>query len=535
MTEYWVVITLSHNTISFQYNRVEGEEKLLPFAGGRWPAPLAVYNSDNGLKLGHEAMSLVEENSPDAYFDIFRLITGADTFMYYGERKSINTLLLYAVEEELSRFLSRSLYGQYGDLEQNRSDMALRFMFEDDVTSEERGYVLNLFRRGGYANVAEIDICADYLEYARELYNYHHCVMVGSNGKDITLKAYRLANGTQVGSIQLQSMGQDPRVARIADKIWGDILDENPWADRAAEEKRLITAAMMFMHSGKAETEDTIVLSDGQAYEYSVSRDAINRMGGGGDDLAQRVSTFLRDTGVNLTDAMVIMRGLAAGNEYYRVSIAPGFRTVIDEDDMVADEIGRRMVQRMRKEPPRPVVTAPEPPLQRRQSPVVVEVPEPIRPKAEPSPEPVQPVRRTIPDPIQRRPAAAPRIVIENDDEDDDMPVNVSRPEPPRRTSTIDGRAMLEYGDFEGARDWFEKNDPGAEELKHISAAIRGKKNFNTRIAALQQVQSAGNKPMALMAMTELNIYASALRKLGLDTSQVIDLVDAYKAIAQKK
>ncbi|MDE7408217.1 MAG: hypothetical protein K2M76_07335 [Muribaculaceae bacterium] len=519
MTEYWVVITLSHNTISFQYNRVEGEDKLLPFAGGRWPAPLAVYNSDSGLKLGYEAMSLVEENSPNAYFDIFRLIAGADTFMYYGERKSINTLLLYAVEEELSRFLSRSLYGQYGDLEQNRSDMALRFMFEDDVTGEERGYVLNLFRRGGYANVAELDVYADYLEYARERYSYRHCVMVGSNGRDITIKVYRLANGMLIGATHMSGMGQDPRVMRIADKIWGDILDENPWADRAAEEKRLMAAAAMFLHSGKAETEDTIVLSDGQTYEYSVSRDAVNRMSGG-DDLAQRVSSFLRDTGVNLTDAMVIMRGFAAGNEYYRGSIIPGFRAVIDEDENVADEIGRRMVRRMRNEQP----VSPSPVVQ-------VMKPEPDRPTPTPKPEPV---RRTIPDPIQRRQAAPQRIVISNDDnEEEPLVVNVSVPQP--RTSTIDGRAMLEYGDFEGAKKWYEENDPGADAIKHISAAIRGKKNFNTRIAALQQVQAAGNKAMALMAMTELNIYASALRKLNLDASQVMDLSDAYKAIAQKK
>lgn len=344
-SEYKVVITISHRSISLEYNLRGAGDGLEPFGKGKWPAPLAFYYSGDGFVIGEEAVTAAQLGNSNAYTDYFEIIRTDRRFTLGGHSYPVSQLLLRGVEEYFQYFFREVWCGNLGELEANRSEMPLILVYDADIENNEKVVLAQAFRDWGYGNlkiVSYSDIISNYLNRNAIL---PYTLVAWSDGSDMHFSLYKQGGSGPMSSRLLpDKLGKDPRIDLICDLIWKrDLVYQVFGLTYEQELPRLRKAAMAFLRSNEAEIDGELILSDGFSYTYYLNRYNINSLSyeyRESEALDRELRHFLEDNGItDKKKVALLLRGDASGNDYFRGQLAPGFGAVEEVDKDMRQEV----------------------------------------------------------------------------------------------------------------------------------------------------------------------------------------------------
>ncbi|MDE7414303.1 MAG: hypothetical protein K2N05_11050 [Muribaculaceae bacterium] len=346
---YKIIVSISRRRVAFEYWQRDGGDKLIPFPSGKWPAPLAIYCSPTGVILGDDALRAVVAGTENAFTDYFDHLSDAETCSVGGETRPVRNLLLEGVEGIFNDFY-RNVLIRVGSLSDNRANMPLVIVCESDVRPHERAFLKGLFRDSGYSHVS-VESYDDYIqlfareELARE-YKCRKVLVAWSEGPDLTFTLFDLNGTSPRKTVTFEGLGIDPRKEYVKKLIWERIQGQNPWLQFAEEEEALDRIADDFLNSNRPLVEDTVVLSDGQRYHYSLNRNSIDYYKGReGISVQDKLEEFLRDNGViDRSDVLLLLRGNIAGNSYFEQNLRQGFLSLVRSDKRLRQKAMRLII-----------------------------------------------------------------------------------------------------------------------------------------------------------------------------------------------
>ena len=340
---YKIIISISHHRISFEYWQRDGENKLVPLPNGNWPAPLAFYCSDTGIVIGEDAVRASHSGITNAFDNYFERLVEDSTYTIGGQTRPIRNLLLDASESIFRDFFRHVLFNRFGSLSDNRANMPLTLVCESDIKPNERALLQGLFKDSGYNRVRVVDYDRYINRYINEsLSKEYVCdkvVVAWAEGPDLTFSIFGVNNDTAPIVKSFENLGIDPRMKYVEKVIWDRVIGQNPWLQKSNEEDAISKAASDFLSSSLPLVNDTILLSDGQLYHYSLVRNTIDYIqNSDGVSIKDAFEQFLRENGiVNRSRALLLLRGIVAGNSYFEQNLSPGFSKTIKTDKKLRD------------------------------------------------------------------------------------------------------------------------------------------------------------------------------------------------------
>lgn len=340
---YKIIISISHHRISFEYWQRDGENKLVPLPNGNWPAPLAFYCSDTGIIIGEDAVRAAHSGTTNAFDNYFERLVEDSTYTIGGQTRPIRNLLLDASESIFRDFFRHVLFSRFGSLSDNRANMPLTLVCESDIKPNERALLQGLFKDSGYNRVRVVDYDRYINRYINEsLSNEYVCdkvVVAWAEGPDLTLSIFGVNNDTAPVVRSFENLGIDPRKKYVEKMIWDRVIGQNPWLQRSNEEDAISKAASDFLSSSLPLVNETILLSDGQQYHYSLNRNTIDYIqNSDGVPIKDVLDQFLRENGIiNRSRVLLLLRGIVAGNSYFEQNLSPGFSKAIKTDKKLRD------------------------------------------------------------------------------------------------------------------------------------------------------------------------------------------------------
>lgn len=340
---YKIIISISHHRISFEYWQRDGENKLVPLPNGNWPAPLAFYCSDTGIVVGEDAVRAAHSGTTNAFDNYFERLVEDSTYTIGGQTRPIRNLLLDASESIFRDFFRHVLFNRFGSLSDNRANMPLTLVCESDIKPNERALLQGLFKDSGYNRVRVVDYDRYINRYIKEsLSNEYVCdkvVVAWAEGPDMTFSIFGVNNDSEPIVKSFDNLGIDPRKKYVEKMIWDRVIGQNPWLQKSNEEDAISKAASDFLSSSLPLVNDTILLSDGQQYHYSLNRNTIDYIqNSDGVSIKDTLEQFLRENGINnRSRVLLLLRGIVAGNSYFEQNLSPGFSKTIKTDKKLRD------------------------------------------------------------------------------------------------------------------------------------------------------------------------------------------------------
>ena len=340
---YKIIISISHHRISFEYWQRDGENKLVPLPNGNWPAPLAFYCSDIGIVIGEDAVRAAHSGTTNAFDNYFERLVEDSTYTIGGQTRPIRNLLLDASESIFRDFFRHVLFNRFGSLSDNRANMPLTLVCESDIKPNERALLQGLFKDSGYNRVRVVDYDRYINRYINEsLSNEYVCdkvVVAWAEGPDLTFSIFGVNNDTAPVIRSFENLGIDPRKKYVEKMIWDRVIGQNPWLQKSNEEDAISKAASDFLSSSLPLVNETILLSDGQQYHYSLNRNTIDYIqNSDGVSIKDALDQFLRENGIiNRSRILLLLRGIVAGNSYFEQNLSQGFSKTIKTDKKLRD------------------------------------------------------------------------------------------------------------------------------------------------------------------------------------------------------
>lgn len=362
--DFKIVISLSHRRISFEYYLKGGAITLQPIKSeanrqGEWPAPFSIYSSPTGIIIGEDAYHAAQRGTKNAFDGLFECMENADCYYEFcGTKKHVSDLPLDACESIFRDFFSKVLLNNYGNLEQNRSTMPIVFVCEEDISDNQKAIINNKFKNSGYGCVS-VNSYRSYIEtFARNSYSkrFENALIVWTEGKDLYLTLIDIKGQKDSKTTVLSQLGVDPRQDFIIDEIWKAVTAWNYYLEKDKEIDVIKNAANRFLNSTEALVEGSVTLSDGNSYNYTLERKAINHLPNATRiQLASGVREFLAKNDARPETTMVILRGVAANNNYFSSALEALPNIKVSDSDL------RSQVMRTIIEEPTPTTTPSEP------------------------------------------------------------------------------------------------------------------------------------------------------------------------------
>lgn len=340
---YKIIISISHHRISFEYWQRDGENKLVPLPNGNWPAPLAFYCSDTGIVIGEDAVHAAHSGTTNAFDNYFECLVEDNTYTIGGQTRPIRNLLLDAAESIFRDFFRYVLFNRYGSLSDNRANMPLMLVCESDIKPNEKALLQGLFKDSGYNRIRVVDYDRYINRYIQEsLSNEYVCdkvVIAWTEGPDLTFSIFGVNNDNAPIIKSFEDLGIDPRKKYVETMIWDRVIGQNPWLQKINEEDAISKAASDFLSSSLPLVNETILLSDGQQYHYSLNRNAIDYIQNpDGISIKDTLEQFLKENGItDRSKVLLLLRGIIAGNSYFEQNLSPGFSKTIKTDKKLRD------------------------------------------------------------------------------------------------------------------------------------------------------------------------------------------------------
>ncbi len=365
---YKIIISISHHRISFEYWQRDGENKLVPLPNGNWPAPLAFYCSDTGIVIGEDAVRAAHSGTTNAFDNYFERLVEDRTYTIGGQTRPIRNLLLDASESIFSDFFRHVLFNRFGSLSENRANMPLTLVCESDIKSNERALLQGLFKCSGYNRVRVVNYDRYINRYINEsLSNEYVCdkvVVAWAEGVDLTFSIFSVNNDCEPVVKSFKNLGIDPRKTYVEKMIWDRVIGQNPWLQKANEEDAISKAASDFLSSSLPLINDTILLSDGRQYHYSLNRNTIDCIqSSDGISIKDSLEQFLKENGItNRARVLLLLRGIVAENSYFEQNLSSGFYKTIKTDRKLRDNTMNLIISEV-VPPFEPEIVITEPPI----------------------------------------------------------------------------------------------------------------------------------------------------------------------------
>lgn len=372
--KYCILIEITRDTISFYYNKDDGESRFIPYGDER-VKPLSVICDGDELSMGSYAHSEAMHGNPNAYTDMFDVIQLHKVIKYRGCDYDINKLLFLAIERYISEFFDRVLLRQEGSLEDNRASLPLILMFGNDLKENERSFVRESFKNGGYGCIREIDGNSLLMTIvdATAVEGCKACLFVGGSKDD--LHCHLVVGGDKKTEFRLAGVGSDPRIAAAAKNIWRAIEFEGYYVvgdKKMDDEQKVRDEAADFIRSGLSERDSAIMLSDGRTYPYFLQTTGINMHDNTLDDNCQRafltIGGNLSSEGIDENSCVVVLADKDVANDYIKSLFRNKFSNVIKVSDKDREEVRNRILAEVKangyifvKEPAGPVIAVPPP------------------------------------------------------------------------------------------------------------------------------------------------------------------------------
>lgn len=363
---YKIFISLSHRRIAFEYWQRNGEDKLTPFPNGTWPAPLAFFCSNSRIIIGEDAARAAHHGTDNAFDNYFEILSQDKTYSIGGQTKPIRNILLDASEQIFRNFYREVLLNQYGSLEDNRSNMPLTIVCEADIKHNERAFLAGLFQSNHYSRVEVVDYNTFIEQYIRkDLAPNYHCsqvVVAWTEGKDLSFTLFDINGKNAPQQTTYSGLGIDPRKEYVKRIIWERVNGQNPYLQRHKEEESISKAADDFLISTAPLVRGSIILSDNNTYYYDLNRNNIDYLSSNETvSVKSKLDEFLRANGVtNYNNALLLLRGIAAHNNYFELNLSRGFAKTIKSNHNLRNHTMQLLIQ-TNAPTPTPTISTPTP------------------------------------------------------------------------------------------------------------------------------------------------------------------------------
>ncbi len=157
MNEGVLLIELSRKSIAF-WGRLKDADPVPISHGEGHDVPLVFRVDDGGVHVGPLAARMLANNERErAHGDYFGLAHSSTKVRLHGTEQPAEVLLFEAAERYAEVFLRDHLRGAEA-LSASRKDLRLRFAFAPDLDANDRALVIALFNKGGYQDVAAVDM-----------------------------------------------------------------------------------------------------------------------------------------------------------------------------------------------------------------------------------------------------------------------------------------------------------------------------------------------------------------------------------------
>lgn len=155
---YCILVTISRNSISFRYNRMDGDNRFVDFMqDGGSEMPFAIECVGNEFVIGKSALeSATKQLAPNAFANIFDTCKETRTFRFAGRDEQINKLPFYAIKDYIGKILSDRFYGEVGNIDSNVSKLPLVFLFTPELDTDKKLFITSPFEKGGFQNICSI-------------------------------------------------------------------------------------------------------------------------------------------------------------------------------------------------------------------------------------------------------------------------------------------------------------------------------------------------------------------------------------------
>lgn len=203
-------------------------------------------------------------------------------------------------------------------------------VFPSLADEKKRDEMLTTLSKKGCGDVEAVGEDAVIVNYYIQEYPFDGIIIVDSDGHDLS---FSMGIGNQpesLGKAVHKGLALDPRVEKLAEQLWDQIKDQTIDLKFENESETLERIAGEFLKSGRSETEDEVLLSDGMEYSYYLSRTIVNKVQArDADRLRGAFNDFLEK--YDMTDrsnSVIVLTGAAMGNDYLKGNLAPGFKSV---------------------------------------------------------------------------------------------------------------------------------------------------------------------------------------------------------------
>ncbi|MDE6265987.1 MAG: hypothetical protein K2M07_01380 [Muribaculaceae bacterium] len=331
---YFITVTLSQHNVTLKYYRDDdGINRLLPFQGAQWPAPLAIHVADNGIIVGKDALDRFEVSQPNTFYNLFSLIDSGDTYNRFGLHKNTSHLIYLAVDTLLDQVLPAQLGVTLGE---TRRNIPLAFNFTPDVGAAERQHVIDIFTKGdgddcgGYSNIGIIDADSQLARLALQSNHRNYAMVLHTSARNLTVTLYARENPSKcIGSGVMKDLGIDRRIMNGVNEIKEYVRYKNPNIDFSPIEARLEKIVEDFVASGKMELNSKVMIN-GENYRFSLSVDDLrtNAVANERYFIAQHLRQFLHNHSVHPDDTVMVLASPKLQNDYFLPMFREHFESV---------------------------------------------------------------------------------------------------------------------------------------------------------------------------------------------------------------
>ena len=341
---YCILVTISRNSISFRYNRMDGDNRFVDFMqDGGSEMPFAIECVGNEFVIGKSALeSATKQLAPNAFANIFDTCKETRTFRFAGRDEQINKLPFYAIKDYIGKILSDRFYGEVGNIDSNVSKLPLVFLFTPELDTDKKLFITSPFEKGGFQNICSISyhqlLLPIIMDSLPEKQKPKVAIMVSVDRNDLILQFYDAVTDKSLADlVRIVEQGSDPRLKQAMDLIWAGLNNYN-YQPREPEENVLRDAALKFLNSNLRTVNDVLCMSDGSMQDYCLSRDELDMsaIGEACRLVAHHLNEALINNGLSIKQCQIILVGNAATdyfeNIFSQMALAYPVKKVLEKE-----------------------------------------------------------------------------------------------------------------------------------------------------------------------------------------------------------
>ena len=324
---YCILVTISRNSISFRYNRMDGDNRFVDFMqDGGSEMPFAIECVGNEFVIGKSALeSATKQLAQNAFANIFDTCKETRTFRFAGRDEQLNKLPFYAIKDYIGKILSDRFYGEVGNIDSNVSKLPLVFLFAPELDTDKKLFIIRPFEKGGFQNICSISyhqlLLPIIMDSLPKKQKSKVAIMVSVDKNDLILQFYDAVTDKPLADlVRIEEQGSDPRLKQAMDLIWAGLNNYN-YQPREPEENVLRDAALKFLNSNLRTVNDVLCMSDGSMQDYCLSRDELDMsaIGEACRLISHHLNEALINNGLSIQQCQIILVGNAATDYFENI------------------------------------------------------------------------------------------------------------------------------------------------------------------------------------------------------------------------